>query len=225
MSCVGSWGQRAGHKGEASKTRLQGRGFGQAGEKSGASTAAFSLSPFPRQRNIKKHKPPVLAGDMPRRDTLVSAGSSRAFCLRGLVGKVLASKGSSWGNFVYRAKRKETARPDGARDAHGLGKCDVCKPPLTGVLICSSTGKPGWRGLHKAVRLELGVFPENLCHEGGHVSLFGVVQGKERVFLPTRPKTTSADAQGESLGDVTQMGGAARSRHQLPPQAPIDTIL
>lgn len=86
------------------------------------------------------------------------------------------------GDFVYRAKRKETARPDGARDAHGLGKCDMCKPPLTGVLICSSTGKPGWRGLHEAVRLELGVFPEDLCHEGGHVSLFGVVQGKERVF-------------------------------------------
>lgn len=34
---------------------------------------------------------------MPRRDMLVSAGNSRAFGLRGLVGKVVASKGSSLG--------------------------------------------------------------------------------------------------------------------------------
>lgn len=86
------------------------------------------------------------------------------------------------GDFIYRAKRKEIARPDGARDAHGLGKCDLCKPPLTRVLIRSSAGKPGWRGLHEAVRFELGVFPQDLGHKGGHVSLFGVVQGKERVF-------------------------------------------
>lgn len=110
------------------------------------------------------------------------------------------------GDFIYRAKRKEIVRPDGVRDAHRLGKCDLCKPPLTRVLIRSSAGKPGWRGLHKAVRFELGVFLEDLCHEGGHVSLFGVMQGKERVFLPTRPKTTSADTQGGTSSKAVSGG-------------------
>lgn len=122
------------------------------------------------------------------------AGSSPREGYAGVTGELLSLRSPwlSWkgvgfkirilGDFVYRAKRKEIARPDGARDAHGLGKCDLCKPPLTRVLIHSSTGKPGWRGPHRAVRFELGVFPEDLCHEGGHVSLFGVVQSKERVF-------------------------------------------
>lgn len=137
-------------------------------------------------------------GLLPGRDTLASAGKSRAFGLCGLVGKVLGFRMLILGDFIYRAKRKEIARPDGARGAHGLGKSDLCKPPVTRVLIRSFAGKPGWRGLHEAVRFELGVFPEDLCHEGGHVSLFGVVQSKERVFLPTRPKTTSADTQGQT---------------------------
>lgn len=53
-------------------------------------------------------------------------------------------------------------------------------------------------GLHEAVRSELGVVPEDLCHEGGHVSLFGVMQGKEWVFLPIRTKMTSAHTQGQT---------------------------
>lgn len=65
-------------------------------------------------------------------------------------------------------------------------------------------------GTAEAVSFELGVFPEDLCHEGGHVSLFGVVQGKEGVFLPTRTETTSVTshdgpAQKQPPGDVTQM--------------------
>ena len=218
-SCVGSWGQRARHKGKASKTRRQGRGFGEAGEKRGASAAAFFRSAFPRQQ--RNTTPPCCApgcwgGEMPS-GTLcpgpAQAPWARSSPREGYAGisRELPSLWSSWlswkgvgfkrlilGDFVYRAKRKEIARPDGARDAHGLGKCDLCKPPLTRVLIRSSAGKPGWRGLHEAVRFELRVFPKDLCHEGGHVSLFGVVQGKERVFLPTRPKTTSADTQGQT---------------------------
>lgn len=217
-SCVGSWGQRARHKGKASETRLQGRGFGQPGEKSGASAAAVFLSAFPKQQrnaNPLRCAPGCWGGEMPSgtlcpgpaqapqaqsspgRDTLASAGNSRAFSSLWLSWKGVGFKRLILGDFIYRAKRKEIVRPDGARDAHGLGKCDLCKPPLTRVLIRPSAGKPGWRGLHKAVRFELGVLPEDLCHEGGHVSLFGVVQGKERVFLPTRSKTTSADTQGQ----------------------------
>lgn len=62
-------------------------------------------------------------------------------------------------------------------------------------------------GLQGAGSWELGVFPEDLCHKGGHVSLFGVVQGKERVFLPRRAKETSADTKTKHRppGDVTQL--------------------
>lgn len=45
-SCVSSWGQRTRHRRKASETRLQGRGFEQAG-RSGRSTAALILSVFP----------------------------------------------------------------------------------------------------------------------------------------------------------------------------------
>lgn len=79
-------------------------------------------------------------------------------------------------------------------------------------------------GLQEAGSWELGVFPEDLCHKGGHVSLFGVVQGKERMFLPTRSKKASADtkAQHSPRGCHTAGGGF---QPQPPPQTPIDTIL
>lgn len=67
-SRVGSWGHRARHKGKVSKTRLWGRGFGQAGEKSRASAAAFFLSAFPRQQrntNPLRCAPGCRGGEMP----------------------------------------------------------------------------------------------------------------------------------------------------------------
>lgn len=84
------------------------------------------------------------------------------------------------GDFVYGAKRKETERPDGARDAHRLGKCDLCKPPSESSVAPLRGSQAG--GDCTKLSFELGVFPQDLCHEGGHVSLFGVMQGKERVF-------------------------------------------
>lgn len=74
-------------------------------------------------------------------------------------------------------------------------------------------------GLQGAGSWELGVFPEDLCHKGGHVSLFGVVQGEERVFLPMRSNKASAD--------TTDPGGCHTAGGGLhpPPQTPMDTIL
>lgn len=141
-SCVGSWGQRARHKGKASETRLRGRGFGQAGEKSGANAAAFLLSAFPRQQ--KKQTPPRAAHQAAGEERCPLAPSAlapRSSPREGYAGvsrefPSLQSLWLSWkgvgfkrlilGDFIHGAKRKEIARPDGARDAHGLGKSAIC---------------------------------------------------------------------------------------------------
>lgn len=194
--------------------------MGRQGRRVGQTQQHFFLSAFPRhQRNTNPLRcaPGCRGGEMPA-GTLcpgpAQVPQARSSPREGYAGisRELPSLRSPWlswkgvgfrrlilGGFRLEGKEKKRSRGQmGPEMPTGWGKCDLCKPPLTRVLICSSAGKPGWRGLHEAVRFKLGIFPEDLCHEGGHVSLFGVVQGKERVFLPRRPKTTSADIQGQT---------------------------
>lgn len=142
----------------------------------------FSLS----SPDSKETQPPVLCsgsgeGRWPRAPSACSGAAP-------LQGPPEPSESSAWlgrcwlqkappGGFFPQGKEKRDF--DGARDAPRPGRwiCDVNSSPRS--LSCREAGMEGLQG---AGRQELGVFPEDLCHKGGHVSLFGVVQGEERVF-------------------------------------------
>lgn len=80
--------------------------------------------------------------------------------------KVLASKALPR---RIQAKRKETAMGAVPRAVRGLRNTSCANHHEF-----KSTSAPPW-GLHGTVGLQLRVLPEDLCHKGGHVSLFGVV--------------------------------------------------
>lgn len=105
--------------------------------------------------------------------------------------KGVAFKRLLLGDFFLRAKRRDFEAGWGQRCPQAGEVCANHRELESSLALLQ--GSRDTQGLQEAGSWELGVFPEDLCHEGGHVSLFGVVQGKERVFLPMRPKTTSAD--------------------------------
>lgn len=137
------------------ETRLRGRGFVQAGEDT-STAALFFLSAFPRQqRNTNSLRCAPGCRGKETRSGSPCPGPARTPQTRRLRSPWLSRESVGFkrlilGEFIFRAKRKEIARPDGARDAHGL-----CKPPLTQVLIRSSAREPGWgaaRGCEVGVR-------------------------------------------------------------------------
>lgn len=149
--CVGSWGQGTRHKGKARPDSGKGLWAGRAGHKH---SSAFFLSAFPRQQRNRlpalcmglRGKGDALGQPLPwphsdPTDTVLSLDGTRWPPSPWLSWESVGFKRLILGDFIFRAKRKETARPDGAGDAHGL-----CKPPLTQVLIRSSAQEPGWRG-------------------------------------------------------------------------------